>query len=54
MKTEPNFKSEDAFLLYEGTKVLVTSMTENWMNIKLTDGKTGWILKKDLKFLNKI
>lgn len=54
VKTESNFKSEDAFLLHEGTKVLVTSMTENWLNIKLTDGKTGWILKKDLKFLNKI
>jgi uncharacterized protein YgiM (DUF1202 family) len=24
----------------------------DWMNIKLSDGKTAWILKDDLKLLN--
>lgn len=52
LKTEANFKSEDALILHEGTKVLVVEKDKNWLHIKLTDGKTGWLLKDDLKLLN--
>lgn len=52
VKTEPNFKSQDAFLLHEGTKVNVLETESNWTKIKLSDGKTGWILKEDLKQLS--
>ena len=51
VKTEANFKSEDAFILHEGTKVTVLDTIENWKKIKLSNGKSGWILKNDIKSL---
>lgn len=55
IKTEPNLRSEVAFMLHEGTKVLVLeSYDENWIKIKLADGKTGWIPSEDIKLLNDI
>jgi tetratricopeptide (TPR) repeat protein len=51
VKTEANFKSEDAFLLHEGTKVTVIDTLDNWKKIKLSNGKVGWILKNDIKSL---
>ncbi len=52
LKTEANFKSEDALTLHEGTKVLVLEKDKNWLRVKLSDGKTAWVLKDDLKLLN--
>jgi uncharacterized protein YgiM (DUF1202 family) len=51
LKVEANFKSEDVLTIHEGTKVLVLEKDNDWMNIKLSDGKTAWILKDDLKLL---
>jgi tetratricopeptide (TPR) repeat protein len=51
VKTEPNFKSQDAFILHEGTKVNVLDTEGNWNKIKLTNGKIGWILKDDIKLI---
>lgn len=52
IKTEPNLRSELAFVLHEGTKVQVMDTIDNWKKIKLTDGKIGWVLKDDVKLLN--
>lgn len=52
VKTEPNLRSEEAFRLHEGTKVQVIGKLNNWIEIKLTDGKTGWVASADLKMLN--
>jgi len=52
VKTEPNFRSQDAFTLHEGTKVFVLETDKNWNKVKLSNGKTGWILNEDLKLLN--
>jgi len=52
VKTAPNLASEDAFILHEGTKVQVLDTMSNWKKIKLTDGKTGWIIGDDIKLLN--
>lgn len=51
VKTEPKLKSDDAFILHEGTKVQVLESFNNWKKIKLIDGKTGWIAKEDIKML---
>ena len=51
IKTEPNLRSEEAFKLHEGTKVQVLDTLENWKQIKLSDGKTGWINQDDIKLL---
>lgn len=52
VKTEPNLRSENAFFLHEGTKVqMLESYDENWIKIKIADGKTGWIPSEDIKSL---
>ena len=52
VKAEPNNRSDEVFILHEGTKVQVEAEIENWKKIKLTDGKIGWILSDDIKLLN--
>lgn len=49
VKSEPNLRSPESFKLHEGTKVQVLESVDNWNKIKLADGKTGWILKDDIK-----
>ena len=51
IKTEPNLRSEEAFKLHEGTKVQVLDTVDDWKKIKLSDGKTGWIVAQDIKLL---
>lgn len=54
VKTDPNLRSETAFKLHEGTKVMILeSFNDNWVKIRLADGKTGWIVLDDVKMLNK-
>ena len=52
VKSEPNLRSSESFKLHEGTKVQVLDTVNNWKKIKLSDGKTGWIPKQDIKLLN--
>ncbi|PWK20446.1 tetratricopeptide repeat protein [Xanthomarina spongicola] len=54
VKSEPNLRSTEAFILHEGTKVQILDTVNNWKKIKLSDGKTGWILNQDIKALNEI
>ena len=49
IQSEPNLRSEMVFKLHEGTKVQVLDIVDDWKKIKLTDGKIGWIPKKELK-----
>ncbi len=51
VKSEPNLASSDAFVLHEGTKVIVLDSVKNWQKILLADGKKGWIQAADLKEL---
>ena len=51
VKSEPNRRSEEAFVLHEGTKVNVLEELNNFKKIQLVDGKTGWISSDDIKLL---
>ncbi len=51
VKSEPNLRSDEAFILHEGTKVQILDTVSNWKKIKLSDGKTGWIANDDIKEL---
>jgi len=51
VKSEPNLRSAEAFILHEGTKVQILDTVYNWKKVKLTDGKTGWISSNELKTL---
>lgn len=49
IKSAPSQSSQDVFILHEGTKVKVIEEVDGWNEIKLADGKRGWIESKSLK-----
>lgn len=49
VKSEPTKNSDEAFTLHEGTKVNVIDAVDDWKKIRLTNGKIGWLLSKNLK-----
>ena len=50
IKSEPNLRSETAFVLHEGTKVqILETYNKNWTKVKIANGKTGWIANADIK-----
>ncbi|MEH6408807.1 MAG: tetratricopeptide repeat protein [Leeuwenhoekiella sp.] len=51
VKSEPNLRSDEAFVLHEGTKVRVLEETDEWKHIRIADGKEGWITTTDIKEL---
>lgn len=51
VKSEPNMGSEVVFSLHEGTKVQIMEEDDNWVRIKLVNGKDGWVPISDLKSL---
>ncbi|OUR91644.1 ion channel protein [Flavobacteriales bacterium 34_180_T64] len=51
VKSEPNLRSEESFRLHEGTKVQIIDSVNNWNEIQLSDGQTGWISNADIKAL---
>lgn len=51
IKSEPELRASETFVLHEGTKVQIVQTIDDWSKIKLTDGKIGWILNTDFKKL---
>jgi len=45
----PSLQSTNLFSLHIGTKVKIEDQIENWVNIRLANGKKGWILFENLK-----
>jgi tetratricopeptide (TPR) repeat protein len=52
VKNEPTRSAEEAFILHEGTKVIVLDQVDDWKKIKLVDGKIGWLKEQDINILN--
>jgi tetratricopeptide (TPR) repeat protein len=46
---EPNLSGTEVFVLHEGTKVKIERQNNGWSEIKLIDGKTGWIDFEELE-----
>mgnify|MGYP001491891012 FL=1 len=49
IKSAPSNKSEDLFILHEGTKVQVLEVFNGWTKIKLSDGMIGWLENQDIE-----
>ena len=47
--SEPNKLSELKFLLHEGTKVELINQAQDWTNIRLQNGTTGWLYTDFIK-----
>ena len=43
VKSSPDPQSTDSFLIHEGLKVNLEDQLDNWVKIRLADGKVGWI-----------
>ncbi len=42
VRVSPDENAKAAFIVHEGTKVLVEDKVGEWANVKLSDGKKGW------------
>lgn len=51
IKAEPNKRSQQLFVLHEGTKVNVLDELNEWKKIKIADGKTGWITSESIQLV---
>lgn len=47
-KSSPDNSSKDSFTIHEGLKVKLEDRVDNWIKIRLDDGKVGWVLDNDL------
>jgi tetratricopeptide (TPR) repeat protein len=48
---EPRSGGTEVFILHEGAKVQVQRKSHGWLEIKLEDGKTGWLESKTLEII---
>jgi len=43
VKSSPDNSGTDLFILHEGAKLRISDLKNGWANIKLSNGKTGWV-----------
>ncbi len=51
LKSAPGQGGKDLFPVYEGFFLKIENSSDNMFEIKLTDGRKGWISKNDIKIL---
>ena len=49
--SEPGIGGTEVFILHEGTKVKVNRMLNDWLEISIPDGKTGWLRETSLEVI---
>ena len=52
-KTEPNERSEEIFILNEGTKINVLEKLNEWSQVELLNGSKGWILSSSYQLVKR-
>lgn len=48
---EPVKETTELFVIHEGTRVKVERFNEGWLEIRLEDGKTGWLMEENLEVI---
>lgn len=48
---EPNENGTEVFVLHEGSKVQLLRENSDWLEIRLADGKTGWLKSSNLEII---
>jgi len=46
VKSSPDEKGADKFVIHEGTKVMLLDELNNWVKIKIANGSNGWVEKQ--------
>jgi tetratricopeptide (TPR) repeat protein len=49
VKSSPDDKSVDLFVIHEGTKVTVMDRIGNWKQVRIANGNSGWIQTKAIR-----
>ena len=52
IRAEPNDRSDILFVLHKGTKVQVKDSLQDWQEISIANGASGWIKNAQLRKLN--
>ena len=48
VKSSPDSSSKDEFVIHEGLKVRLEDKVDDWVKIRLADGKIGWIMERSI------
>ncbi|RPI42984.1 MAG: tetratricopeptide repeat protein [Bacteroidetes bacterium] len=51
VRSSPSGSGTELFILHEGTRVLVNEEVSGWQNIRVTDGREGWIPVTDFNYI---
>ena len=46
VKSSPDEKGSDKFVIHEGTKVILLDELNNWVKISIANGSNGWVEKQ--------
>ncbi len=49
IKSSPDDKSTNLFMLHQGTKVEITEETQGWKKIKIANGNVGWVATEQVE-----
>jgi tetratricopeptide (TPR) repeat protein len=49
VRSSPSESGTELFILHEGTKIEINEEVSGWQNIKLIDGREGWIMTTDFQ-----
>jgi len=49
VRSSPSESGTELFILHEGTKIEVNEEVGGWQNIRLIDGREGWIISSDFQ-----
>lgn len=47
VRSSPSESGTELFILHEGTRIEVNEEVSGWQNIRVVDGREGWILRED-------
>lgn len=51
VKSSPDEKGTDQFIIHEGTKVEVLDEFEDWKKIKIANGSVGWLKRTEIEII---
>ena len=51
IRSSPSESGTELFILHEGTKIKVNEEVSGWQNIRVIDGREGWIMTDDFKLI---
>ncbi len=51
VRSSPSPSGTELFILHEGTKIMINEEVSGWQNIKVIDGREGWIMAQEFEVI---